>query len=97
MESNYVEEIMAKISCYIKDGNSKRNKPNYNEVWELIQDWYEGKIKQLKDEIRGAFECVEDCPELDMSNYNHNQVDELNKAMIEVYQMLQKALEGKDV
>jgi hypothetical protein len=52
MEGNYIEEIMAKISCYIKDGNSERNKPNYNEVWELIQNWHEVKIKQLEGKVR---------------------------------------------
>jgi len=55
MEANYIQEIMAKIHCYIKDGNSERNKPNYNEVWEAIQEWHEGEVTQLEDMLREVY------------------------------------------
>ena len=62
----------------------------------VITDEAYERIEELEDKIREAFECVEDCPELNMSNYDIDQVAQLNNVMIEVYQMLQKALEDRD-
>ena len=51
--------------------------------------------QRLVDAIKDAFNEAENCPELNMSNYDINQVTELNSSMILIFQILQKALEGK--
>ena len=50
---------------------------------------------RLKDAIKDAFNEAGNSPELNMSNYDINQVTELNSSMILIFQILQKALEGK--
>jgi hypothetical protein len=43
---------------------------------------------EVRDALSTAFEIVDMAPELNMSNYDHDDVVELNNAMIEVHQFL---------
>lgn len=47
---------------------------------------------EVRDALSTAFDIVDAAPELNMSNYDHSDVDALNSAMIEVHQFLRATL-----
>ena len=49
----------------------------------------QARIAELKAAQRDAFEVASEAPELNMGNYDHDQVRALNNAMIEIYCILQ--------
>ncbi len=50
-------------------------------------------IKELNNVIEKAFYMAYEAPELNMSNYNSDDVEKLNNAMIDVYDLLGKAVD----
>jgi len=93
MEANYIQEIMAKIQKYIIPGDSERNKPNYNEVWEAIQEWHEKEIKQLEDRLNKIQMKVDEQAEDEGLWFNHKYITEgyLQRSLRELH----KVVEGK--
>lgn len=54
---------------------------------------FEQGAKAMRETLVKAFALVDTSPELNMSNYDHDQVDELNKAMIEIHDLLKTTLD----
>jgi hypothetical protein len=50
----------------------------------------------LKEVITQIFGIAENVPELNMNNYNEDEVRRLNDAMIEIYLICEKVCVGKD-
>lgn len=53
----------------------------------------EAENRELREDMRLALEVLFAAPELNMSNYDHDQVAELNTAAIEAFQILEEALQ----
>lgn len=49
-------------------------------------------IAQLTDALQAVLIAAENAPELNMCNYDHDQVADLNAAMIDIYQIARGAL-----
>ncbi len=49
-------------------------------------------MEKLKEVIQKIFETATNAPELNMVNYDENQVRDLNNAMIEIYYLAEGAL-----
>jgi len=58
----------------------------------------EAENKRLKEELEEIKNIAYDAPELNMSNYDHDQVAELNSAMCQIWSIVNdsKALQGKE-
>lgn len=53
-------------------------------------------MEKLKETIQKIFEIAINAPELNMANYDENQVIDLNNAMIEIYNLAEGVLTSKD-
>ena len=49
-------------------------------------------MENLKEVVQKIFETATNAPELNMANYDENQVVDLNNAMIEIYYLAEGAL-----
>jgi hypothetical protein len=48
------------------------------------------------DLLSALYDITEAAPELNMSNYDHDQVSQLNAAMVEAFSLLRAATKGKE-
>lgn len=84
---NQIKELEAELEKY-----NHLTCPNCNQSFAKADGIF--KIKELEDVNKNVWDIVQDCPELNMSNYDIDQVAALNNAIIEIYLIL-KALEQK--
>jgi len=72
---------------YISDDGSVQDEPLRLKVPELVKR-LAAERDALRELMREIAEVVDSAQELNMCNYDHEQVHQLNNALIEIYQLL---------
>lgn len=63
-----------------------------NELRNCGSDSYACDVEELRDVVISALRVANKAPELNMGNYDEDQVHELNNAMIEIFGLLNEAV-----
>ncbi|WP_415912571.1 hypothetical protein [Neptuniibacter sp. QD37_11] len=60
---------------------------------EAIIEEQDQELETLKAQLQKARDVAYEAPELNMSNYSHEDVDKLNNGMIEVFDILENGIQ----
>ena len=63
------------------------------EAANLAREQAEAELVRCKDALRNVFEILDDAPELNMSNYDEDEVAKLNVQMIAAYLLVRSFIE----
>ena len=84
---NYLREVEKDLIEGVGEEGWKANKVYFvEEMVEFVKRW--SKEKELKELLVGVYRIVEEAEELNMSNYEKEEVFKLNNSMIDIFTYL---------
>lgn len=101
-EISVLLDEIAEAQRMLSDGDETLNHDNCTKLHMSIAQLLgahktlEAENERLREAIQEAFSVTENTEELNMCNYNHDLVAQLNSGMIEVHAILSEALRGEE-
>lgn len=95
LKARYKEIERLEEECRYREAENKELFNENEDLKKAVYNLQAEEIERLNTIINEAFSIADDSPELNMSNYTIDDVDELNQAMIEVWKKLQMFSEEK--